>query len=134
MKASRIVALAAFLVGGGVMLPAAFADQPDGVLRAELQRQDLVVPGREVVQVRVDLEPGVVFACHKHPGDEIIYVLEGTFEYLVDGRPPVTLSAGQVLFIPSGVTHSARNVGANKAAELATYIVEIGKPLVLLAQ
>lgn len=133
MKTTRIV-LAAFLVGSSVMLHAAFADQPDGVLRAELQRQDLVVPGREVVQVRVELEPGVDFACHKHPGDEIIYVLEGTFEYQVEGRPPITLSAGQVLFIPSGVTHSARNVGDGKAAELATYIVEIGKPLVLLAQ
>jgi len=34
------------------------------------------------------------------------------------------------LFIPAGTVHSARNVGSVNAAELATYIVEKGKPLV----
>jgi hypothetical protein len=31
-------------------------------------RNDLSVPGREVVQVRVDFAPGVAFARHSHPG------------------------------------------------------------------
>jgi hypothetical protein len=48
--------------------------------------------------------------------------------------PPVTLKAGDVLFIPAGTIHSARNVGTGRAAELATYIVEKGKPLVVLAK
>jgi hypothetical protein len=38
------------------------------------------------------------------------------------------------LFIPAGATHSARNVGTDNAAELATYIVEKGKPLVVSGQ
>jgi hypothetical protein len=38
------------------------------------------------------------------------------------------------LFIPAGTIHSARNVGSNRAAELGTYIVEKGKPLVTLVQ
>jgi quercetin dioxygenase-like cupin family protein len=134
VNTSRIVMLALLLAGSGSMLHVALAQQPAGVKRSELQRVDLAVPGREVVQVRVELEPGVRFECHKHPGDEIIFVLEGTFEYQVEGRPPVTLGAGEVLFIPSGVLHSARNVGSGNAAELATYIVEIGKPLLRLAQ
>jgi len=71
---------------------------------------------------------------HSHPGEEIIYVLEGTFEYEVEGKPPVTLKAGGVLFIPAGTNHSAKNVGSGTAAELATYIVEKGKPLVVLAK
>jgi quercetin dioxygenase-like cupin family protein len=41
----------------------------------------------------------------------------------------VTLKPGEVLFIPAGAVHSARNVGTRKGAELATYIVEKGKPL-----
>jgi hypothetical protein len=46
-------------------LHVALAQQPVGIKRSELQREDLVVPGREVVQIRVELEPGVLFECHK---------------------------------------------------------------------
>jgi mannose-6-phosphate isomerase-like protein (cupin superfamily) len=46
----------------------------------------------------------------------------------------VTLKAGDVLFIPYGTIHSAKNVGSVNAAELATYVVEKGKPLVELAK
>jgi quercetin dioxygenase-like cupin family protein len=66
---------------------------------------------------------------HTHPGEEIIYVLEGALEYQVEGKPPVTLKPGDVLFIPAGTIHAARNVGTGRGAELATYILEKGKPL-----
>ena len=42
-----------------------------------------------------------------------------------------TLEVSDVLFIPAGVIHSATNTGASNGAELATYIVEKGKPLVI---
>ena len=45
----------------------------------------------------------------------------------------MTLRAGDVLFIQAGVKHGAKNAGSGKGAELATYIVEKGKPLVALA-
>jgi len=105
-----------------------------GVKRTDLQRHDLSIPGREVIQVRVDISPGVLAPNHKHPGEEIIYVLEGTLEYRLEGQPPVTLKAGEVLFIPYGVVHSAKNVGTGNAAELATYTVEKDKPLVTLVK
>jgi len=59
-------------------------------------------------------------------------VLKGTLEYRLDGKAPVTLQAGESLFIPAGVAHSARNVGSGKASELATYVVRKGEPLVQL--
>ena len=105
-----------------------------GVSRTDLQRHDLSAPGREAIQVRVDFAPGSTAARHSHPGEEIIYVIEGAVEYQLDGQSPVTLKAGQVLFVPAGVVHAARNVGGEPAAELATYIVEKGKPLVVLAK
>ena len=104
--------------------------QPPGVTRTELQRHDLSLPGREAIQARIALAPGVAFPDHSHPGEEIIYVLEGSFEYRVEGRA-VTVRAGEVLFIPAGAVHSARNIGSGTAAELATYIVEKGRPLVV---
>lgn len=108
--------------------------QQSPVRRTDLQRHDLSIPGREAFQVRVDIDPGVTAPRHSHPGEEVIYVLEGLMEYHIDGQPPVTLKAGEVYFIPSGAVHSAKNVGTTNAAELATYIVEKGKPLVVLAK
>ena len=133
MKTTRIMAVAALIVGGGLALHVALAQQP-GVTRNDLQRHDLSIPGREAIQTIVAIAPGVTAPRHSHPGEEIIYVLEGLLEYQLDGQPPVTLKAGDVLFIPAGVVHSAKNVGSGNGAELATYIVEKGKPLVVLAK
>jgi quercetin dioxygenase-like cupin family protein len=133
MKPTRIVAVAVLIVATGLVLQVAPAQQP-GVKRTDLQRHDLSAPGREVIQVRVDLDPGVAFPRHKHPGEEIIYVIEGSLEYEVEGKPPITLKAGDVLFIPAGTIHAAKNVGSGNGAELATYIVEKGKPLVELVK
>ena len=91
-------------------------------------------PGREVIQSRVDISPEAPFIRHTHPGEEIVYVIEGLLEYQVDGKPPVTLKAGEVLFVPAGTVHAAKNVGSGNAVELATYIVEKGKPLVVLGR
>jgi quercetin dioxygenase-like cupin family protein len=132
MRASLHLALLAAIAAapaasgqsGGAPVP-----QPPGVTRIELQRHDLSTPGREAIQMRIALAPGVTFPDHRHPGEEIIYVLEGRFEYRVAGRP-VTVGAGEVLFIPAGAVHSERNAGSGNAAELATYIVEKGRPLV----
>lgn len=105
-----------------------------GIKRTDLQRHDLSAAGREVVQTRVDFAPGAAFGKHSHPGEEIVYVIEGLLEYDVEGKSPVTLKAGDVLFIPAGTIHAAKNVGSENGAELATYIVEKGKPLVVMAK
>jgi quercetin dioxygenase-like cupin family protein len=129
MKTAHIITVAVLIAGSGLVLHLAQAQQP-GITRTDLQRHDLGIPGREVVQVRVDIAPGVLAPNHRHPGEEIVYVIEGLLEYQLEGEPPVTLKAGEVLFIPAGKIHSAKNVGSVDAAELATYIVEKGKPLV----
>lgn len=130
MKAMRIAIVAAVIVASGLVLQVARA-QPAGIKRIDLQRHDLSVPGREVVQAIVELDPGVTSSRHTHPGEEIVYVLEGApLEYEVEGRAPVTLKPGDVLFIPAGKIHTAKNVGSRKGAELATYVVEKGKPLI----
>ncbi|PNG56407.1 MULTISPECIES: cupin domain-containing protein [unclassified Variovorax] len=132
MKCIRSIG-AVLVAAGGLALTASYAQQ-SGFTRTDVLRHDLSVAGREVIQVRVDFEPGVAFPRHSHPGEEIAYVLEGTLEYELDGKPPITLKAGQALLIPAGVNHVARNVGTVKASELATYLVLKGKPLLLLAQ
>ena len=55
------------------------------IRRTELQRYDLSAGGFEAIQVRIDFDPHTVFGNHYHPGEEIIYVLEGMLEYKVEG-------------------------------------------------
>jgi quercetin dioxygenase-like cupin family protein len=133
MKTMRVMAVALLILGNALVPDLAWAQQA-GIKRTDLQRHDLSAPGREAVQVRVDFEPGAAFGRHTHPGEEIIYVLEGALEYQVDGKPPMTLKAGDVLFIPAGTIHAAKNVGSVTASELATYVVEKDKPLVTLVK
>ena len=121
-----LITIAAALMAASVVP----AQAQQGVKRTDLQQHDLSAPGRETIQARVDIAPGVLAPKHTHFGEEIIYVLEGTLEYELEGKPPVTLKAGDVLFVPYGVPHSAKNTGTVNAAELATYVVEKGKPLV----
>jgi quercetin dioxygenase-like cupin family protein len=120
-------------VGGCLALQVALAQQA-GTRRIELQRHDLSAPGREVLQVRVEFDPGAEFGRHWHPGEENVNVLAGSLEYRVEGKAPVTLKAGDVLFIPARTIHSAKNVGRDDGAELATYIVEKGKPIVVMVE
>ena len=133
MRTILIMAVAVMIIGGAVVWKVAPAQQT-GSKRTDLQRHDLSAQGREVVQTIVELEVGTTAPRHRHPGEEIIYVLEGTWEYTVEGKPPLTLKAGDVLFIPAGTIHSARNVGTVRGAELATYIVEKGKPLLTVVE
>src|SRR5262249_51072430 len=104
------------------------AQQP-GFKRVELQRHDLGAHGREVVQVRAEFDAGASVGKHTHPGEEIGYVLEGTLELEIAGKPNATVKAGDPIFVPAGTVHAAKNIGKDRAVVLATYIVEKGKPL-----
>jgi quercetin dioxygenase-like cupin family protein len=106
--------------------------QPPGITRIDLQEHDLSVPGRVVIQNRVELSREAPPIRHKHPGEEIIYVLEGELEYDIDGVGARTYRAGDALMVPAETPHSVKNVGTVDGAELATYVVEKGKPFIVL--
>ena len=134
---SRLMAAGAAAAAGFLFLGSAMSTQDaprSGLSRTDLLQRDLSVVGREAIQVRVDFQQGVLAPRHRHPGEEIVYVLKGRLEYRLDGKPPTILNAGDVLFIPAGLAHSVTNVGSGNAAELATYIVEKGEPLITPVQ
>jgi len=137
MKANGIrgALAAAFAATAVLAWPAAAMAQKldaNGIGRTEAVRHDFDGK-REAIQVKVDFGPRAAFPKHSHPGVEIAYVLEGTMEYELDGKA-VVLKAGDALYIPAGAVHSARNLGDGNAAELATYLVEKDKPVVVLDQ
>lgn len=131
MKKPRLTLVATLTVAA---LAASFgiqalnAQQP-GFTRKVLQDQSLTAQGRHAVVAQAEFIPGGAAGKHTHPGEELGYVLEGTLELLVEGKPPVKLNKGDVFFVPAGVVHDGKNVGKGKAVVLATYVVEIGKPV-----
>lgn len=130
-KLAHGAALALVIAGACALAPAqAQKLDANGIGRTEVVRHDYD-HRHEAIQVKVDFGPGVKFPKHSHPGVELAYVLSGEFEYELDGKV-VRLKAGESLYIPAGAVHSARNVGGEVASELATYIVEKGKPVLTL--
>ena len=132
MRTILIIAVSVLAIGSTLALNVASAQQARSK-RTDLQRHDLSVPGREVIQVRIDFDPGYVAPMHTHPGEEIIYVIEGTLEYEIGGKKS-TVKAGDVLFVAAGTPHTVTNIGSDNGAEHATYIVEKGKPLITLVK
>ncbi len=121
-------ALAAILLTGGLLFSGgAYAENE--LTRTDLLEHDIEASGYEVVQVKVDFARGATATKHTHPGEEIAFVIEGKMIYRLEGREPVTLQAGQAIFIPSGVPHSAENIGQGSSSELATYVVRKGEPI-----
>src|SRR5262245_36203006 len=102
---SRLTA-AALIVVGALVLHLAQARQA-GSKRTDLQRHDLSAPGREVSKCASTFDPGYVAPMHTHPGEEIIYVIEGTLECEIGGKV-TRVKAGDVLFVPAGTPHSAK--------------------------
>lgn len=121
---------------------AAYADTPVegmpkgyGVLgqkqqRTVLSKTDLAVaPGMEAIVLTVDGAPGLVGKKHYHPGDEFIYLAEGTLTLDIAGQGKVTLRKGETLHIPGRVAHQAVNPSQDTPFKAVTFgIFEKGQP------
>ena len=120
---------AALVIVAAISAGAALAAQQSGFTRTPLQDQPISVAGHHGVTARVDIGPGVESGRHLHPGEEFGYVLEGTLQLEIDGRPLQTFKTGDVFFVPAGVVHNGRNTGSVRTTLIGTYVVESGKPL-----
>src|SRR4051812_20810907 len=109
---------------------AAPADALAGKLRRrEIQRVDSSIPGRTIVQVITEIPSGVASGWHQHPGEEVGYILAGTVEMEVRGKPTQTLRAGDGFLMPPNTPHNATDVGEETGQMLSTYIVDPDAPL-----
>jgi oxalate decarboxylase/phosphoglucose isomerase-like protein (cupin superfamily) len=78
--------------------------------------------GPEMSLMHVVLLPGEGHERHNHPdSDEILYILSGHGEQMVDDSDTFGVGAGQAVFIPKGAFHSTVNVGWEPLALLAIY-------------
>ena len=121
------------LVALGLAVPLVLGTQTpraqDGIKRTDLQTHDLSIPGREVIQQMVELQPGAVVPRHTHPGEEVSVMLDGELLLEIAGKASTTLKAGQAFTVPKGAVHGVKSTGSAPVKLLATYIVEKDKPL-----
>jgi len=77
----------------------------------------------EVAVYETEYAPGGINPRHLHPAAVTFYVLSGTGVWQEEGKPPVTLKAGDSLFVPAGTIHSHRNPSGTDRLRFLEFIV-----------
>ena len=83
------------------------------------------LPGREVRISLLDREPRSSSASHRHPGHHTFgYVIEGTYEFGINGEPSRTLKAGETFYEPPTAVHStSRNPSTDNRTKILVFMV-----------
>lgn len=66
-----------------------------------------VVSGERETLVQVYIKRGCLVPRHAHDSEQMTYVLQGALKFVIDGGEEITVREGEVLLIPSGVSHQA---------------------------
>jgi quercetin dioxygenase-like cupin family protein len=108
--------------------------QPQGVERKILRRQDLSMPGWEAVMIQTTVQPGGTEGWHTHPGTLMEYVIQGPWTMERRGKPTATYQTGETFSIVEGEVHQAINPGKAAVRGLAILIVDKSKPMTTQVQ
>ena len=90
-------------------------EESDGMLTELSMRRKLKELGYEMT--RYVYAPGTYFSPHTHGVDKIDAVLAGRFQLTMNGES-VVLEAGDSLYVPRGVEHSAEVIGDDPVISL----------------
>jgi quercetin dioxygenase-like cupin family protein len=101
------------------------------VTRTELMRTELEgIEGKEGVVYTAVLPPGAVIGKHYHPGNDFVYILEGSVILEREGEAPVTFGPGQLFHNAPKRVHNVKNASTTEGAKLLVFqIPEKGQPL-----
>lgn len=120
---AAIAAIVSAVVSANVGRPQA---QPAPARPNQLLTQPLAdLPGREARITLLDRAPGASSRPHRHPGHHTFgYVIEGSYEFAINGEAPRLLKAGDVFYEPPGALHStSRNPSSDKPAKILVFMV-----------
>lgn len=122
---ARVFGLALAALGSGPAMAAPEPARPVTVLKQVVEAMPR--GDRQEVQVlTASFTPGQSTVFHKHRFPVTVYVLEGEFTLEMDGRPPVTVAAGQSFIEPPDVLMTGYNRSA--AVPLRVVIFYVGDP------
>ncbi|MCA8895219.1 MAG: cupin domain-containing protein [Amphiplicatus sp.] len=125
---AALTALACASPAGAQQAQPAQAAQHQNIKRIPLQRFDIPDTAWETVIGLAEIAANVAIGRHTHPGPESGYLIEGSFELLIDGEKPRLLKAGDSYKVPPRVIHDAKT-GPAGAKVIATYVIPKGQPL-----
>lgn len=91
-----------------------------------------IAEGLEVIISDVVIPPDGSVARHYHPGEEFLYVIEGSAVHVEEGKPDQVLKAGDTYVIPPRAAHAPR--GGPDGARAIVFRVHVeGQPERILA-
>lgn len=99
-----------------------------GITRDELKRADLTGKDMDVIVTIVSVPPGENLPKHIHPGEEVVYVLDGATLELPDGSQR-QFPTGSATINIRNVPHGFRVAGDKTLKMLTVHIVDKGKPV-----
>jgi quercetin dioxygenase-like cupin family protein len=67
-----------------------------------------IADGLEVIISDVVIPPNATVPRHYHPGEEFLYVIEGSAVHVEEGKPEQILKAGDAYVIPPRAVHAPR--------------------------
>lgn len=129
MRLSWVIAAAAYTLA----LPFAYAQEPvqptrpppgsNEVLRSPLSG----MTGVEVIVSDVVIPPNGQVARHYHPGEEFLYLIEGTAIHVEEGKADLPLKVGDSYTIPPRAIHAPRG-GPDGARAIVFRVHVAGQP------
>ncbi len=125
----RTVLILAVTLVVGILLGAIGGEVVAQLKRATVLRTDLVsAEGKEAILQLVELEPGVTGKTHYHPGEGVIYLLEGSLFIGLEGKPDVTMEPGDAFHMPPEQVHFGKTT--TEAAKILVFRVHPkGQPI-----
>src|SRR5215213_8044784 len=116
-----------------LLLTAALA-QDHGTARPDLVVKEVVAgmpkgDRQEIKVLTATLKPGDKTPFHTHRFPVATYVLEGAFTLEMEGRPPVTIKAGEAMVEPPKVAMTGYNRSATDPVKVVIfYVADPGTP------
>jgi quercetin dioxygenase-like cupin family protein len=102
----------------------AIGQDRSGITHVPLLKSELPnTQAQEVIVWDTQYTPGAVNPRHLHPAAITFHVLSGTGVWQEDGKSPVTLHAGQSLFVPAGTIHAHWNPSGTEPLRFLEFIV-----------
>ena len=109
MRCSLLAIVLGVLAVGGMTLAQHGGHGKGGPQVKLLSQKDIMekLDGKKAkaTMVEVTLAPGEVEAAHRHPGPAFGYILEGEYEWAIDGNKPRIFKAGDTFYEPTRCLH-----------------------------
>src|SRR5262245_28406136 len=126
MRRTLLAILMSALAAGGMSLAHHDEHGKGGPQFKVLSQRDIIekLDGKKAkaTMVEVTLAPGEVEPAHRHPGAAFGYVLEGEYEWAIDGNKPKIFKAGDTFYEPTGCLH---DIGRNPSKKDKTRLIAI---------